>query len=222
MKRGSLALASVLILAGCADFHTEGDWAGGQVTGTPATPTPNGTPTPAQGSPTALRINEVLAYVPDTASAIGDANGDGQTDASDQFVEIVNTSDTQVSLDGVTLVVGSPSRKVLAFSSQSKIQAGGVLVVFSNGTVTSNSATCNSSMLQMGTLGLNGMNDTVSLVSNEQTIDTVSWSNAAIPDTSTARSPDFIGSFISHPVVTDAMGDIRSFSPGCRVDASPF
>lgn len=76
-----------------------------------------------------LVINEVLADPP--AGRDGDMNGDGQSDDGDEFVELVNGTDKELTLDGWTVSDGTAVR--FTFPSNTKLAKGKAAVVFGGG-----------------------------------------------------------------------------------------
>jgi hypothetical protein len=81
-----------------------------------------------------LTINEFL--VEPAAGVDGDANCDGVTDASDdQFIEIVNASDTSVNMSGYELRIGGPTGTTITLPTLPvTLDDGEMIVLFSGGT----------------------------------------------------------------------------------------
>ncbi|MGD2146801.1 MAG: ExeM/NucH family extracellular endonuclease [Anaerolineae bacterium] len=162
-------------------------------------------------------FNEILA---DPApEEEGDANGDGTRDGSDdEFVEIVNNSDAPVDISGWTLSDGSGLRHT--FPDGTVVDPNCVVVVFGGGTL---SGTFGAGVVQtatVGYLGLNNSGDTVTLNDGSTDQATVAYGAEGGDNQSLTRDPDVTGTFVAHSTATGSGGAL--FSPGTRVDGTPF
>ena len=152
----------------------------------------------------AIVINEVLA------DPAGDANGDGSVHSTrDEFVELVNTDPTSVSLANWTLSDLVQVRHV--FADAASISDRGFFVVFGGGAPQgfTDFATASS-----GGLGLNNPGDTVTLRdASASLIDSFTYGPEGGMDVSLTRSPDATGSFVQHSSISSL-----TFSPGTTTD----
>lgn len=157
-------------------------------------------PTPAGA---VVLINEVLA------DPAGDANGDGLVHSTqDEFVELVNTGSSPVTLNHWTLSDALQVRH--NFDAGAIIPAFGLLVIFGGG---SPADLLNAVIASAGTLALNNAGDTVTLRDADGALsDLFTFGAAGGQDVSLTRFPDATGPFVLH---TAANGDM--FSPGLTV-----
>ncbi|MDT4968945.1 MAG: uncharacterized protein QOJ64_3682, partial [Acidobacteriota bacterium] len=174
-------------------------------------------------------INEVLADPPDGIA--GDANGDGVRDSSDdEFVEIVNNAG-DIDISGYQLLTRSTSGTSdvvrFTFPSGTLVPAGSAIVVFGGGNPNpANPAFGGAQIFKTtGGLSLTNSGGVVTLRDASQGIVNIfsyGGSTALNGDNnqSLTRSPDITGAFVQHTQATGAGG--RLFSPGTRVDGSPF
>lgn len=184
-------------------------------------------------SPCAVRIviNEVLI----DGSTDEDANGDGSVDAlEDAFVELVNVSSGPLDLSDWTLVerhysTGLPRH---TFAAGTSLQPAAAAVVFGGGappddTETIRYFTANAAD-QGDPYGLDldvAGGDRLRLLDDEgRIVAEFAYGDMGdlpvVTDESLTRSPDLTGGFVEH---SDAAGsDGAVFSPGTRVDGSPF
>tara|TARA_B100000683_G_scaffold244254_1_gene254276 strand:+ start:730 stop:1410 length:681 start_codon:yes stop_codon:yes gene_type:complete len=167
-------------------------------------------------------INEVLYDPP--SGLPGDANNDGVRDPNeDEFVEFVNMSDSCIDLsyckifDTENLNLGTPNHQ---FPANTFLSSGKSLVVFGGGSPSGlfgNSIVLTSSNAVMN---LNNSGDIMTLTDSLNNIilefDVEPLSNN--PNESYTRSPDLTGDFEQHATVITGV----LFSPGTRVDGSPF
>ncbi|MDQ3907160.1 MAG: Ig-like domain-containing protein, partial [Acidobacteriota bacterium] len=180
-----------------------------------------------------LTINEALIDPPDGAA--GDANRDGARSASqDEFVEIVNASDSDIDLGGQRLATrgttGSAATRHV-FASGTILAPGNALVIFGG----ANSATFNPRDPAFGGAALvTASTGSLSLINGGGTITLFDPSGAVVDEftyggatalegdrnQSLARSPDVLGDFTLHSSPAESAG--RLFSPGARIDGSPF
>lgn len=166
-------------------------------------------------------INELLAD-PDSGLA-GDANGDGIRNFSeDEFVEIVNTSDSTLDLSGWTLADGVTVRHT--FPPNSLVASGCAIVVFGGG-IPAVGDQFGRAVVQTATggqLGLNNGGDSVTINDGAEDLVTVSYGGAGGDNQSLTRDPDIFGSepLAKHTAAAGSGGAL--FSPGTRVDGSQF
>ena len=166
-----------------------------------------------------LTINEFLAD-PDSTVALGDANGDGTRSATDdEFVEIVNTGDSEIDLSGMTISDAVAVRHV--FGDGTTLAAGAAIVVFGGGTPTGDFGGAQVVTASSGSLGLNNGGDTITLATaDNETIDEISYGSEGGNNQSLTRDPDLTGEFVQHSDATGSGGSV--FSPGTTVDGDPF
>jgi hypothetical protein len=200
---------------GNQDHHSASDWRQQcqPSPGQPALPTqPPPTPVPL------LVINEIH-HAPHPS--FGDANGDGVISLyDDEFVEIFNITGVAVNLEGWCLADGLVCRH--EFPSPSWIPNECSLVVFGYGEPTGNFG---GSLVQVSSkhvLSLNDSGDTLSLVDTGGTLVlSLTYSSGGVTGESLVRYPEMsAGEFIPHTSALEAAG--ARFSPGTRLDGSPF
>jgi hypothetical protein len=172
-----------------------------------------------------LVINEVC-YDPSNTALLGDANGDGAYDQTeDEFVEFVNTgtSDLDISryriCDRVLATGLKTVRHTVAMGTI--IPPNGAFVVFGGGSAV---GTFGGAIVRIdvGTQGLSLNNSGESVLIEDSlgnfvdSLDTDALSDN--PNESYTRNPDVTGNFVQH--ATAAPGTL--FSPGTRPDGTPF
>jgi len=174
-----------------------------------------------------LVINEYLADPPGSASSdlIGDANGDGVRDATqDEFVELVNSGAAPLDVSSFTISDATQSR--FTFPGGKVIPPGEATVVFGGGTPTEafGNAAANGLVFAIGGSGLslNNGGDTITVKDNMgATVATLTYtSTEGNADQSITRSPDVTGGFVTHSTATGSGGAL--FSPGSKVNGAPF
>jgi hypothetical protein len=171
-----------------------------------------------EGCPSTWVINEIGA---DPDSTDGDANGDGDAHFSqDEFVEIVNDTDTALDISGWTLADGFRVRHT--FPAGSVVHGGCSVVVFGGGEP---SGIFGNSLVQTasgGSLGLNNGGDDITLNNGTKDILTVSYGSEGGDNQSITLDPDVSGvpPYTKHTVATGSGGSL--FSPGTRIDGSQF
>jgi hypothetical protein len=185
----------------------------------PRTPSPTPTRTPTPTLPYQLVINEILAYPP---QLLGDANGDGEVDPqADEFVELVNTTLAGIDLSGWQLADAVSIRHL--FPPGTYLPPGGAIVIFGGGTPQGSFCGSLVQIASSGQLGLDNYTDSLRLLDpGSAQFLTYSYGPEAGDGQSITRSPDIYG---LEPLVkhTSAQGaDGALFSPGCRVDGTPF
>lgn len=202
----------------------------------PPTPTPTAPPadtatlTPSPGTPTftplptgdgsALVLNEIHA---DPDATLGDANGDGQVDPSeDEFIELVNAGTGPIDLSNWRLEVGF-NLLVHRFPADTWLQPGAAIVVFGGGEP---QGAFGGSLVQTASTGsLNLMNtgDLLTLKRPDGTaVLTLSYGLEAGDNQSITRAPDITGGepLLKHSLAEGSGGSL--FSPGTRLDGSVF
>jgi len=187
------------------------------------------------GDPTrAILINEVLADPP-TGDA-GDANHDGVRDGTqDEFVELVNgsTSDT-IGVSAWTIktrATGSTTETTrFTFPSGTSVAAGEALVIFGGGSFSPTDPVFGCAQIFKATSASSGLsltNTGLTILVRDSAgnlITQFSYGGSTGLDgnssQSLTRSPDITGSFVLHSTPASANG--RRFSPGLRLDGTPF
>ena len=167
-----------------------------------------------------LVINEILA---DPApGAAGDANGDGITDANqDEFVEIVNVSGSNLDLSGLTLNDSTGARH--EFPLGTMVPPLCAVVVFGGGSPTGPFGGALVQTASSGTLSLGNAGESVALIDGTTEIDIFIYGGAGCEgdqDQSVTLDPDLNGVCTLHSLAAGSGGSL--FSPGTRVDGSPF
>jgi hypothetical protein len=134
-----------------------------------------------------VRLNEILADPP--ADLAGDANGDGERDASDdEFVEIVNCGSVGIDMSGWRLSDGSSVRHVFPDTGMT-VLPGELVTVFGGGTPTG--FTGKVFTASSGGLGLSNSGDVVSLSdAGGSLVDIHSYGSEGGRDESLMRFPD--------------------------------
>jgi hypothetical protein len=178
----------------------------------------------------AIIFNEVLT----DGDTDEDANGDGSIDSlQDEFIELVHVGNQDIDIDGWTLVDTDwgeflPRHTFAAGTTLSPLDA---VVVFgggdppdSTGTVTYLASNAQDPGDPYG-LDLDDGGDLIQLMDeNGLTVAVFAYGDEggtpAVSDQSATRSPDLTGAFEAHSGATGAASAI--FSPGTRVDGTPF
>jgi uncharacterized protein (TIGR03437 family) len=183
--------------------------------------------------PLTLVLNEILADPPDGAA--GDANHDGtRSSTQDEFIELVNASTIDLNIGGYQLTTrGSSGADTVRhiFAADTIVAPGTSIVVFGGaqaaGFDPAHPAFGGALVLTASTGGLslaNGGSVVKLLDPSGVPVEQLAYGGAGEPDAdrnqSLTRAPDVAGDFAAHETATGSDG--RSFSPGTRVDASPF
>ncbi|MAN04818.1 MAG: endonuclease [Owenweeksia sp.] len=169
-----------------------------------------------------LILNEIL-YDPSNSGLEGDANGNGSyAQNEDEFLEFVNLSTQPLDVSGwevyddENLATGTPNHKI---PTGTIIPGGKALVIFGGGNP---NGTFGGALVQTSTSGdlnLNNAGDIMTLKDANGnvilTFDIEPLSNN--PNESYTRNPDLTGEFEQHGENTALL-----FSPGTRIDGSPF
>ncbi|MFA9213473.1 MAG: lamin tail domain-containing protein [Candidatus Methylacidiphilales bacterium] len=173
-------------------------------------------------SPVDLIFNEIL-YDPATPLADGDANGDGVRDANgDEFIELYNNSTKPIDLSGfkiydsIAFVSNSPRHII---PNGTILQPQKVIVIFGGGTPTGTFGNAIVQKASGGQLNITNGGDFINITDSFNivllSINIEPWSND--PNESYTRNPDVSGNFVQHTKVNTS-----KFSPGTKVDGSPF
>jgi uncharacterized protein (TIGR03437 family) len=185
--------------------------------------------------PATFVINEVLADPPGSAATdlVGDANHDGVRSASDdEFVEMVNSSAATLDISGWTIrtrATGGTTETIRhTFTSNTTVAAGTAVVVFGGGNFdTANPLFGCARVVKASTGGLSLTNSGLTITVRDAAGNLVTQFTyggttglSGDNDQSLTRSPDITGSFVQHTTAAGAQG--RRFSPGLRVDGTPF
>jgi len=169
-----------------------------------------------------LIINEYLAQPP--TGIAGDANGDGVRSASqDEFVELVNVGATPLDISAFTIWDATQQR--FAFPSGKIIPPGEAAIVFGGGTPVGSFGNCraNGLVFAVGGSGLSLNDSGDSIIVKDNLGAEVTRKDYPPPSNtgndSLTRNPDITGAFVGHLA---ASGGASRFSPGTRIDGSPF
>ncbi|HUQ32902.1 MAG TPA: Calx-beta domain-containing protein [Pyrinomonadaceae bacterium] len=183
-----------------------------------------------------IAINEVLADPPDGPG--GDANRDGTRSTSDdEFIELVNTTGSDRDISGYQLLTRSTSASSdtvrYTFAPGTIFPAGSAIVVFGGGTPTLNDPAFGGAQIftaSPGGLSLTNTGGIVTLRQPSQAIVNIfsyggSTGLNGDNNQSLTRFPDAdasgqCGAFRLHTTVPTS--EPRVFSPGTRVDGTPF
>ena len=169
-------------------------------------------------------LNEVL-YDPSNSALLGDANADGvYVQDEDEFIELLNTGSQPLDVSGwkvydaSALGSGTPRH---VFPAGSVIPSGTALVLFGGGTPTGSFGGAVVQTTTTGAMNLNNAGDLLTITDAQDsvmiTFDVAPFSDN--PNESFTRSPDITGEFVQHSTV--GSGTLL-FSPGTRLDGSPF
>lgn len=170
-------------------------------------------------------INEVC-YDPSNNNLDGDTNGDGVYDQTqDEFIEMVNVGTTAIDISGyqiLDVVIATNLRTVRhTIANGTILNPGAAVVVFGGGTAvgTFGGATV---FIDRGTAGLSmGNTGEKVLVTDANGVGVDSLDTDALsdnPNESYTRNPDLTGDYVQH---NRARAGVL-FSPGTRIDGSPF
>lgn len=183
------------------------------------TRTPTPTPTPTEPAGGIWVINEIQS---DPDSSFGDANGDGAVNTvEDEFVEIVNNSESSIDITGWKIHDGGSLRHT--FPAGSIVASGCSVVVFGGGTPTGYFGNSLVQISSTGNLGLNDRIDVVTLFNlNGIAVAGYSYGLEAGENQSITRDPDIIGPdpLVKHSLASGSNGAL--YSPGTEVDGNFF
>lgn len=177
-----------------------------------------------------IMINEFLVDPPDGLA--GDANHDGIRSASaDEFIEIVNTTNHDIDISNYKLLTrtdgGNPTLRH-KFSVPTILSAGTAIVVFGGGNFDLKNSAFGESLAMKastGSLSLNNSGGSIMLQGNDDSeLTSITYGAdsaiAVVTNQSVSRAPDLTGPFTAHSLIGGLDG--RLFSPGTRVDGTPF
>ncbi len=183
--------------------------------------------------PLTLVLNEVLADPPDGAA--GDANHDGaRSSTQDEFVELVNASTIDLNIGGYQLTTrasGGADTVRHTFAADTIVAPGTSIVVFGGAQAAAFDAAhpafagAQVFTASSGGLSLTNGGSVVKLLDPAgATVEQLAYGATGEPDAdrnqSLTRAPDITGVFTTHEIAPGSGG--HPFSPGTRVDASPF
>lgn len=153
-----------------------------------------------------LQINEILA---DPSSSMGDANGDGISNTSeDEFIEIYNASGTTLDISNWVLADAVRDRHI--FPAGTIIPVEETIVIFGGGKPITVPGIVQ--IASSGSLGLNNGSDTIVIKNDFGTeILKQEYSISGNIDQSIARKADLIGAFNKHSTI---QSNPENFSPG--------
>lgn len=162
-------------------------------------------------------INEVLADPP--ADLVGDSNGDGiRSTTDDEFVELLNISDTSVDLSKWTISDIVDIRH--EFPEGTIIKSGEAIVIFGGGVPSLSNPGAQFFTASSGGLGINNAGEELTLADSlGNTIDFFAFTNSLGNDVSITYTieGDVNSGLIDHDQISSLI-----FSPGTRSDGSNF
>src|SRR5205085_1450400 len=169
-----------------------------------------------------------LADVPldnaNTPAVEGDANRDGvRSSDDDEFVELFNYSDAPLDLSGIVVADATANR--FTFPANTTLAAGRAVVIFGGGSPPANDPAFGGALVfTTSTLSLGNTADTVNVKlpvgGTDVQIASQTYGAEGNDNQSLTRSPDVTGAFVKHAAPANADG--RAFSPGTRLDGTPF
>jgi hypothetical protein len=163
-------------------------------------------------------INEIHAD-PDTVN--GDANGDGQVNATDdEFVEIINNTGGAADISGWRLADSQNIRHT--FPAGTLVPDQCAIVVFGGGASIGAFGSALVQILSGGSLSLNNGGDTFTFSDTTNIQATYTYGSEANDNQSLTRDPDLTGPepLVKHTAAAGSGG--ARFSPGTQVDGSLF
>ncbi|RPI34514.1 MAG: lamin tail domain-containing protein [Chloroflexota bacterium] len=186
-------------------------------TSVPTSP-PVPTPIPTATLVPVLIINEILA---DPGSMNGDANGDQVIDSyQDEFIEVVNMTGETVDLSGWTIENSMILRHTIPPGTMINHQCA--LLVFGGGAPQGLFGNAVVQLASSSRLILGNSGDTVQLFdATGHLVFSYTYGPEGGDDQSLTRFPDILGAdpLVRHFIAT---GNTLYFSPGTKVDGSPF
>jgi len=164
-----------------------------------------------------ILINEFYADV--ASGLVGDANGDGiRNPREDEFIELVNPSDSIIDLTGFTLWVSENLRH--EFLEETVLDPESSIVIFGGGEPTGTFGNSIIVTANSGALGLGNSGAKVELIDPVgEIVEEFIYPDENI-NASWTREPDITGGFKSHHLVRAAYG--VSYSPGTLLNSFPF
>jgi len=182
-----------------------------------------------------ILINEVLADPPGAAptDSIGDANHDGvRSSSDDEFVELVNSTSRDIDISGYQLLARSSAAASdtlrHTFAAGTIVAARTAVVIFGGGAPNPSDPVFGGALIlkaSTGGLSLSNTGGIVTVRDGSGAVANIFEYGGATglsggANQSLTRSPDITGTFTGHGPATGAGG--RVFSPGTRVDGTPF
>ncbi len=164
-----------------------------------------------------LTINEIH-FNPDPTD--GDANNDGNVGSvSDEFLEIINTAESAITLDNWIIADNTEDRHVI--ESGTTILPGQALLVFGRDTFVGDFGGADVQAASSETLSLNNSGDKLNIKTPANDVITYLEYPGDISGESLTLNPDITGdSLYAH---SDADTDDASlFSPGTKINGDPF
>ncbi|MEM1359818.1 MAG: lamin tail domain-containing protein, partial [Bacteroidota bacterium] len=156
-------------------------------------------------SPPALVINEVLADPTNSSDpTANDTNGNGAVNSGDEFVEIINVTDTDIDVSGYT--VGDDTGPRYTFPVGTIIPAFSGFVVIGDPVGNSLSCATNATLLGTGTgfIGLSNAGDIIDLrTSSGVLVHNMSYGSEGGLGESLALNPDgnIVGGYVLHTTI---------------------
>jgi len=163
-------------------------------------------------------INEIHA---DPDATLGDANGDGVRDSSDdEFVELINADAASIDISGWEIHDGIGNKHIFPANT---VLAGNcaAIVLFGGGTPTGSFGGALVQIASSGGLGLNNSGDTISLYASDLSlVADYTYGGEGGDDQSLTRNPDIVSDdpLVKH--MDEAGGGL--FSPGTQISGNPF
>lgn len=182
-----------------------------------------------------ILINEVLADPPGAAATdlIGDANHDGvRSSSDDEFVELVNSTSRDIDISGYQLLTrssGAASDTLRhTFAAGTIVPARTAVVIFGGGSPNPADPAFGGALILKASTGGLSLSNTAGIVTLRDSAGAIAnifeyggaTGLSGGSNQSLTRSPDITGAFTGH-ATADGAGD-RLFSPGTRVDGTPF
>ena len=167
-------------------------------------------------------INEVL-YDPSNSGLEGDANQDGvYSQDGDSFIEFYNPSASDFDMGGYEIWDDTAKTGPhFVIPNGTIIPAGGALVVFGGDTLSPSGNFGGATVISAGpgTLNFNNSGEVIGIKEPNGGFTLIFDSDALSnnPNESYTRNPDITGNFEQHNTNTSVL-----FSPGTKVDGSPF
>ncbi|HTL31912.1 MAG TPA: DUF4215 domain-containing protein, partial [Kofleriaceae bacterium] len=186
------------------------------------TPMGTGPVAPAAGD---LKINEFLAADGSATNGGVDSNCDGSyTSTADEFIELVNVSNKQLDLTGVTIADSNLVQFTFAAQTTGSLTLapGKAVVVWGGGTPNCNGVTNFFTNGSANSLSFNDAGDTITVATGGATPVTIATTTygAATIAKSFNLDPDVSGTtYKLHDAVTGAVGNI---SPGKKANGTAF
>ena len=182
-----------------------------------------------------ILINEVLADPPGATPIdfIGDANHDGvRSSTDDEFIELVNSTSNDIDISAYRLLTRSSTAANDSlrhtFAAGTILAARTAIVIFGGGTPNGADPVFGGALVLKASSGALSLSNTGGIITLQDSSGGVAnifeyggaTGLSAGSNQSLTRSPDITGAFTGHLSATGAAG--RPFTPGTRVDGTPF